>query len=75
MDQRPSAARVNASTSSFFIFISAPTAGSVAGDAEHARVPEDGYVKVHRLFGLVVEPEEGRNCLNSRHGHVRASTG
>src|SRR5262249_47109652 len=38
---------------------------AVAGDREDARVVEDRRVEVHRLLGLVVEPEERRDSLDA----------
>src|SRR5207247_8863658 len=33
-------------------------------DAQDLRVLEDGHVELHRLFGLVVEPQERRDLLH-----------
>jgi hypothetical protein len=37
---------------------------SIAGDPYDPRVVEDGDIEIHRLFGLVVEPQERGDLLH-----------
>src|SRR6185437_7107366 len=38
---------------------------AIADHADDLRVVEDRRIKLRRFFGLLIEPEEGRNSLNS----------